>query len=960
MAVQRRHTAFTIEQMIDAGIAEPIVKLYRSLLDQKTVSEPVPSAPGNDQLTGSASQLQTSVPDGETIRQELALRRGNDLQHREEIARYQKTIEQLRQEMALNSIKATGEINRREGRIEELQKAYAHLDQLRGQVQDRYDTTYQELTIKAKEVTDLRDRFTQTNQLLQTNSIRLTDLETRYVSLTDRLRKQLLEMKKLLRLLDQIEDAATLLKKSKRWKMANPYAALSAGLKGKALAGFGHLDKNVDKYRSWKKQHPEIDKLGDEIQSLRRREILSPNLPPPPAPAAAPASDSPPTPPPPSKPISFDKHEQVAVSIVIPVYGQLDFTLACLASVREHSGDISYEVIVVDDCSTDTTPDVVGQIPGLVYLRAESNAGFIASCNRGAEKARGKFLVFLNNDTTVREGWLSNLLQTFEREPNAGLVGSKLVYPDGRLQEAGGIIWRDGSGWNRGKFQDPSRPEFNYLREVSYCSAASVMIPKSLFEKLGGFDRQYAPAYYEDTDLAFKVAQAGLKVFYQPLSVVVHYEGITSGTDTASGVKQHQEINRHTFISTWAETLAGLPENGDIDSFNAPREGEKRILVIDHHLPMPDRDSGSLRMFNLLTILRRLSHQVTFLADNMADIPPYGDSLRQRGIAFPHHPYFDSVRTYLQREGANFDIVILSRCDFARKHMAAVRQFAPQSRVIFDTVDLHFLRESRLAQMTNDPADHRIAEEKRQFEYELIDQADETWVVSPIEKELIKADRPEASVELVSNIVDIPGSASPFSDRRDILFIGSFQHPPNTDAVLFFAREIFPIVLESLPQVRLYVIGDKAPPEIVALSSTAIVITGYQPDVSFYFNSIKLSVAPLRYGAGVKGKINQSMGFGVPVAATSLAVEGMGLTHGEDVMIGDDPRKFAAVIEQLYVSEILWNRVSRAALAKTNSTYSRHAAEEQLRRLFSAGEDRSEAASAVSPLLKESQSFTRG
>ena len=152
--------------------------------------------------------------------------------------------------------------------------------------------------------------------------------------------------------------------------------------------------------------------------------------------------------------------------------------------MQEHSGDIPYEVIVADDASTDATRDIIGRIPGIIYLRTETNAGFIASCNRGAEAARGTYLVFLNNDTIVRPGWLNALLETFQFEPRAGLVGSKLVFPDGRLQEAGGIIWRDATGWNRGKFDDPGKPEYNYLREVDYCSAASVMIPKALFESL--------------------------------------------------------------------------------------------------------------------------------------------------------------------------------------------------------------------------------------------------------------------------------------------------------------------------------------------------------------------------------------------------------------------------------------------------------------------------------------------
>src|SRR5438477_1962579 len=285
--------------------------------------------------------------------------------------------------------------------------------------------------------------------------------------------------------------------------------------------------------------------------------------------------------------------------------------------------------------------------------------------------------------------------------------------------------------------------------------------------------------------------------------------------------------------------------------------------------------------------------------------------------------------------GSHFDAVVLSRCDFARKHIADVRLNAPQSRIIFDTVDLHFLRENRGAELIDDSELRRKAQEKQQLEYDLVDQADETWVVSNVEHRILKEEWPDKSIQIVSNIVDVPGSATPFSLRRDFLFIGSFQHPPNIDGVLFFMEKIYPLVGNRLADAKFYIIGDKAPPEIVALANDDVIVTGLQRDVRPFFDSVKLSVAPLRWGAGVKGKINQSMGFGVPVVATSLAIEGMNLTDHEDILVADDPAAFARALIDLYELEELWKRLSENGIKKTKADYSIEAARNRKRHLFS-------------------------
>ncbi len=755
----------------------------------------------------------------------------------------------------------------------------------------------------------------------------LAESEAQVEELRNRLQKELQAAKKLCRLLDDAGNAAAQLRSSTRWQMANPIAALKAKFspqQSRELLGYGHLEKIVSTYRKWRTAHPEVAAIDQEIQALISGVLSIPGQ------RVAPAE-----PPEPTRPIEFPIHEQVEISIVIPVFNQFRFTQACLASLQARQGTERFEVIVVDDCSTDETAEAIPRMRGIVYLRNETNSGFILCCNRGAEKARGKYLVFLNNDTLVRAGWLSALLDTFAEEPAAGIVGSKLLYPDGRLQEAGGIIWRDASGLNYGKSDDPGRPEYNYLREVDYCSAAALMIPKALFQSVGGFDPRYAPAYYEDTDLAFKVRQAGYNVLYQPLSEVIHYEGATGGTDLSTGTKKHQDINRSTFAERWAAELITKPANGDVAFLSQASPGRKNILVIDHYVPKPDQDSGSLRMFQILKLLRRLGHRVTFIPDNLAKTHPYTSELQKRGIEVVYHPYIKKVRDYLVSHGGDFDAVVLSRCDFAHKHIADVRLHAPRSRVIFDTVDLHHLREDGEARLTGDPEVRRKAQEKEELEHELIEQADETWVVSPVEQRLLQEKWPGKSIQLVSNIVDIPGSKKPFALRQDWLFIGGFQHRPNADAVLFFVREIYPLVSKCLPEAKFYIIGDKPPPEIAALATERIIVAGLQRDVRPFFDSVKLSVAPLRFGAGVKGKINQSMAFGVPVVATSLAVEGMELKDREDILVADEPEDFAEALIELYESEELWNRISENGVRKTRALYSNDAARKKLESLFS-------------------------
>jgi O-antigen biosynthesis protein len=963
VATRRRHTHFTIDQLIDARVSDEVIDLYRALIGEastgttgkrtkKALRDAKPDK--TDLLAGAVSRINAFVPErlaqierlyGELLaqaeaRHKVQIEEFNAHMKRTE-ARHKVQIEEFNAHMKRTEARHKAQVEElMAGHKTEVKRFNSALEE----AEERHKAQVEEITTRYNnEIEQLRQRIMEMNSLLHQRSINLAEDEKYIVELTDGLRKQLQNTRRLSHLLDDTDDAARKLRTSRRWKLANPGATLKAKLShGKTPPGYGHLEKIVAAYSKWRKEHPELAKIDDEIKAAQVPKVPRIAQTEPDGQVATSSARegvvAAPTAPIASLPLAsihFPQHEEVEVSIIIPVFNQLEYTHACLASLQTVQEQPQFEVIVIDDYSTDGTSEAIPRIPGVVYLRNDSNSGFIASCNRGAEAARGKYLVFLNNDTLVKPGWLTALLDTFAEEPQAGIVGSKLLYPDGRLQEAGGIIWQDASGWNYGKFDDPGKPEYNYLREVDYCSAAALMVPKELFERVGGFDSRYAPGYYEDTDLAFKVRRAGYKVLYQPLSEVIHYEGATGGTDLSAGAKKHQDINRSTFAETWAAELMTKPANGDLALLRQLPPGRKNIVVIDHHLPMPDRDSGSLRMFQILKLLHQLGHRITFIPDNLANIPPYTGELQRRGIKVVHHPYVKKVRDYLISHGPDFDAVVLSRCQFACKHMTDVRRYAPQSHIIFDTVDLHFLREEREARLTGDPEVERKARETRRREYELIDQSDETWVVSSTEQQLLEEKWPNKSIQLVSNIVDVPGSRMPFALRRDWLFIGGFQHPPNNDAVLFFLKEIYPLVSEQLGDAKFYIIGDNAPPEIVALATEKIIVAGLQRDVRPFFDSVRLSVAPLRFGAGVKGKINQSMAFGVPVVATSLAVEGTELRDREEILVADEPEDFARALIELYGSEELWKRISDSGLKKTRALYSTDAAREKLEFLFS-------------------------
>ena len=394
------------------------------------------------------------------------------------------------------------------------------------------------------------------------------------------------------------------------------------------------------------------------------------------------------------------------VSIIIPVFNQFTYTYNCLSAIVKNSGSIPYEVVLADDCSSDFTKQVEKVVKNIHIVRTQENLRFLKNCNYSAKFARGKYYLFLNNDTQVQPNWLIPLVQLMEENTDIGLTGSRLVYPDGRLQEAGGILWKDGSAWNYGNGKNPALPEYNYVKEVDYISGASMMVRSELWKQLGGFDERFVPAYCEDSDLAFSVRKAGYRVVYQPLSVVVHFEGISNGTDISKGLKAYQIENQKKFYEKWKGVLKIEHLFNGQDPFQARDRSQfkKRILVIDHRVPWYDKDAGARNVFMYTQIFLQLGFNVTFMPDNYFPQEPYTQEMEQLGIEVLYgNYYFKYCKEWLKDNIKYYDYIYVNRPHIAVKYMDLLKEYA-RGKIIYFGHDLHYLREHRQYEVSHDKA----------------------------------------------------------------------------------------------------------------------------------------------------------------------------------------------------------------------------------------------------------------
>jgi O-antigen biosynthesis protein len=631
------------------------------------------------------------------------------------------------------------------------------------------------------------------------------------------------------------------------------------------------------------------------------------------------------------------------VSIFVLCYNKVEYTARCLRALIQNTQEMRYEVILVDNASSDDTPALLESYSRrMTYVRTPKNLGFVGGNNEAANHARGEYVVFLNNDTEPKAGWLTELYQTFVRDPGVGAAGSMLIYPDGRLQEAGGAIFNDATGWNYGKGGVPNSHLYSFSREVDYCSGASLMVRRDLFEKLGRFDERFAPAYFEDTDLCFGIRKLGYKVMYCPMSQVVHYEGITAGTDLNSGFKRFQVINTPKFQEKWASELGRqYPPDQAKAHFFSNRSKGKRVLIIDDLPPLPDRAAGSLRMYHTVRQMLGLGYQITYVHLTGARLDEAArkhmfEFMRQ-GVEFIWFEYelwwadrekesvkprLEALVKYLELKNRAPEMIYICFWHIAGYFIDQIRKAAPDVPVIVDSMDLHFLREQRQAEVTKDPALRKKAEQTKVRELEVYRKADAVTTVTLDDRAALRKEIPDKAVLIMTDVHDPVSYRVDFERRKDLVYVGNFNHTPNEDAVLWFVKDIFPLVRREIPEIRFLIVGNNPTEKVKKLASDSIVVTGWVPEMKPFLDQCRVEVVPLRYGAGNKGKVGEALAHGLPIVTTAIGAEGMNILPDVHAYVADDPEEFARKTIQLYRDGTAWRQFSDEGKRLIGSQYS--------------------------------------
>ena len=629
-------------------------------------------------------------------------------------------------------------------------------------------------------------------------------------------------------------------------------------------------------------------------------------------------------------------YENPRVSIIIPTLDHADDVIRCVESISRLPDTTSSRIVVVDDGSSEEQHRLLTRLRGVDLVRMEQNTGFAGACKAGVDSTSTEFILLLNNDTEVLPGWLDALVAEMDTNSRTGIAGSMVLRADCRLQEAGGIVWSDGTGSHVASGEWPTQGVARYRRPVDFCSGASLLVRRSLWDSIGGFDDQLAPAYYEDVDLCFSARGQGYETVYRPDSVILHREGSSHGRGSF-GVKRRQYVNREKFVQKWANELSKHDSSRLVEDWQSltvrDRRRERHVLVCDQEQLDPTSDAGSVRMDAIIRGLVELGYVVHFHPSGFMRSPEWVDSISRYGVNVLAS--MSNLDGFLVSHRDRLDFILVSRPSVMGEVASAITLHAPQVPLVYDMVDAHGLRLLRKAAISGSPDDLRDSRHIEAVERRSARMADITVAVSRAEVDHISS---VSGINVTSLVIPTIHKAVPsipgFEGREGILFVGGFQHDPNVDAAVYLVREILPRVCAKIGPVPVTIVGSRPKPEVLGLASETVRVVGWIADLTPEYARHRLVVAPLRYGAGVKGKIGEALSHGVPIVTTPIGVEGYDVVHGRDILIGESTDDLVDAIAQIYHDDAAWSGLSENGALAVERTAGEPALKSLLRQLI--------------------------
>lgn len=610
------------------------------------------------------------------------------------------------------------------------------------------------------------------------------------------------------------------------------------------------------------------------------------------------------------------------VSIVMSTRNRAELLYQCLQSILAHVS-IPYELIIADNCSTDATAQLLAKVEGIKTFKNEQDLEYLLSVNKAASMTKGKYLLLLNNDIILSPQSIDHLLRTIESYPGCGAVGCKLVRPDGSLQEAGSIIWADGSGLAYGRNDpNPMSPEYSFVREVDYCSAACLLVRRELWERLGGYDPRYVPAYYEDSDLCLGLWSLGYKVVYQPAALVFHYE---FGSRSIKTAMKMMEKNSKKFLEKWQDRLKTLHrpdfdvlKGRDRRNQSLSSDFKGRLLFIDDRVPHPRLGSGYGRSWSILRVLERSGYLLTFYPLASQEYPlTNGQSSLLEKIELMLQWGREKLENFLEERQGYYDLVFVSRPHNFRVFSALIKrrpELVAHSRVIYDAEAIYSLREILKKSLYG--IDQTEEEKTRLIQEEISLGRLAHRVVAVTGREARYFEGAGCRVFILGHALECHPTQREFKEREGFLFVGYMgEEGPNTDGLYWFAYQVLPILKKKIKDnFEVFAVGKALEDFVKKLEPLGIKFLGELEDIRPLYERSRVFIVPTRYAAGIPMEAHKAASYGIPMVATSLVAEQLSWVAGEHLLATDDPEEFAECCLKLYKEESLWKKTRQKAL----------------------------------------------